>query len=165
MNAGGNAQAGALVSKGDNALGQLFRIGTYDNKGNPGNNYLNFFSVMATENQTTVNLSNNNIAGLVIQNYSEQFPINNIILNKGESYTVALKVTDSEGNRDGLIGTLVSSDKPVVVNTGSANGSFGNGGARDYGIDQIVGLDKVGKEYIFVKGEGDNSYENVLNSE
>ena len=162
MNAGGNAQAGALVSKGDNALGQLFRIGTYDNKGNPGNNYLNFFSVMATENQTTINLSNNNIAGLVIQNYSEQFPINNIILNKGESYTVALKVTDSEGNRDGLIGTLVSSDKPVVVNTGSANGSFGNGGARDYGIDQIVGLDKVGKEYIFVKGEGDNSYENVL---
>ena len=47
MNAGGNAQAGALVSKGENALGKLFRIGTYDNKGNPGNNYMNFFSVMA----------------------------------------------------------------------------------------------------------------------
>ena len=30
MNAGNNAQAGALVSKGDNALGKIFRIGTYD---------------------------------------------------------------------------------------------------------------------------------------
>jgi gliding motility-associated-like protein len=162
MNAGGNAQAGALVSKGENAPGKIFRIGTYDNKGNPGNNYMNFFSVMATEDQTTVNLSSNNIAGLVIQNYSGQFPIENIILNRGESYTVALKVPDSNANRDGLIGALVSSDKPVVVNSGSANGSFGNGGARDYGIDQIVGLDKVGREYIFVKGEGDDSYENVL---
>jgi gliding motility-associated-like protein len=162
MNAGGNAQAGALVSKGDNALGYIFRIGTYDNKGSPGNNYLNFFSVMATEDQTTVDLTNNNISGLVIQNYGGQFPIENIILNKGESYTVALKVTDANLNRDGLIGTLVKSDKPLVVNSGSANGSFGNGGARDYGIDQIVGLDKVGKEYIFVKGEGQDSYENVL---
>ena len=34
--------------------------------------------------------------------------------------------------------------------------------ARDYGIDQIVDLSKVGKEYIFVKGNGENSYENVL---
>ena len=162
MNAGGGAQAGALVSKGDNALGKNFRIGTYDNKGSPGSNYLNFFSVMATEDQTIVNLTSNNISGLVIQNYSGQFPIENITLNRGESYTVALKVTDANGNRDGLIGALVSADKNIVVNTGSANGSFGTGGARDYGIDQIVGLDKVGKEYIFVKGAGQDSYENVL---
>jgi len=162
MNAGGNAQAGALVSKGDNALGKVFRIGTYDNQGSAGDNYLNFFSVMATEDNTTLNLSSNNISGLVIQNYSGQFPIENITLNRGESYTIALKVTDSNGNKDGLIGALVSSDKLVVVNTGSANGSFGNGGARDYGIDQIVGESKVGKEYIFVKGDGQDSYENVL---
>ena len=57
---------------------------------------------------------------------------------------------------------MVSSDKQIVVNSGSANGSFADGGARDYGIDQIVDLSKVGKEYIFVKGNGENSYENVL---
>ena len=163
MKAGGNAQAGALVSKGENALGKIFRIGTYDNKGSSiSNNYLNFFSVMATEDNTSVDLTNNNISGLVIQNYGGQFPVEDIILNKGESYTVALQANDATLNLDGLIGTLVSSDKPVVVNSGSANGSFGTGGARDYGIDQIVGLDKVGKEYIFVKGEGQDSYENVL---
>jgi hypothetical protein len=162
MNAGNNAQAGALVSKGDNALGKIFRIGTYDNKGTPSSNYMNFFSIMATEDTTTIDLRSNNTTGLVIQNYSGQFPIEDIVLNRGESYTVAVKVTDANENTDGLIGALVSSDKPVVVNTGSANGSFGNGGARDYGIDQIVGLEKIGKEYIFVKGDGQDSYENVL---
>ena len=146
MNAGNNAQAGALVSKGDNALGKVFRIGTYDNQGTPSSNYMNFFSIMATEDTTTIDLTSNNTTGLVIQNYSGQFPIEDIVLNKGESYTVAVQVTDANENRDGLIGALVSSDKPVVVNTGSANGSFGNGGARDYGIDQIVGLEKIGNK-------------------
>ena len=84
------------------------------------------------------------------------------LLNRGQTYVVAVRPQDTNENRAGLIGTLVSSDKPIVVNSGSANGSFGNGGARDYGIDQIVELSKVGKEYIFVKGDGDNSFENVL---
>ena len=75
---------------------------------------------------------------------------------------VAARADKASTNRAGLIGTLISSDKPIVVNSGSANGSFGTGGARDYGIDQIVGADKVGKEYIFVKGQGADSYENVL---
>ena len=65
MNGGGGAQAGALVSKGDNALGTSFRIGTYDNQGNAQSNYLNFFSVMATEDNTRLDLYNNN-TGLVI---------------------------------------------------------------------------------------------------
>ena len=91
-----------------------------------------------------------------------QFPINNIELNRGQTYTVALPLDKNIGIEDGLIGTLISSDKPIVVNSGSANGSFADGGARDYGIDQIVDLSKVGKEYIFVKGNGENSYENVL---
>ena len=39
-------------------------------------------------------------------------------------------------------------------------GNSGNG--RDYGIDQIAGLSKVGSEYIFVRGDGSNNWENVL---
>ena len=168
MNAGGNAQAGALVSKGENALGTQFRVGTYNNQGSPQTNYMNFFSFMATEDNTTIQLTNNITSGLVIQNYgSEQFPINDIELNRGESYVVAVKVTTDAGviidaNRDGLIGTLIESDQPIVVNTGSANGSFGDGMARDYGFDQIVDLSRVGTEYIFVKGDGQSSYENIL---
>ena len=58
LNAGG-AQAGALVSKGENALGTIFRVGTYDNQGSVSSNYMNFFSFMATEDNTSVNLTNN----------------------------------------------------------------------------------------------------------
>ena len=117
---------------------------------------------MATEDNTIVNLTNNLTHGFDFENSNEQFPINNIVLNRGESYVLAARADKASANRAGLIGTLISSDKPIVVNTGSANGSFGTGGARDYGIDQIVDLSKVGKEYIFVKGNGENSYENVL---
>ena len=161
LNAGG-AQAGALVSKGENAFGTIFRVGTYDNQGSVSSNYMNFFSFMATEDNTVVNLTNNLTSGFDFENSNEQFPINNIVLNRGESYVLAARADKASANRAGLIGTLISSDKPIVVNTGSANGSFGTGGARDYGIDQIVDLSKVGKEYIFVKGNGENSYENVL---
>ena len=167
LNAGG-AQAGALVSKGENALGTTFRIGTYNSQNNSNSsnraNYLSFFSFMATEDNTLINITNERISsGLLIENFGTgQFPINNLELNRGQTYTVALPLDKNIGIEDGLIGTLVSSDKPIVVNSGSANGSFADGGARDYGIDQIVDLSKVGKEYVFVKGNGENSYENVL---
>lgn len=160
MNAGGGAQAGALVSKGASGLGTVFRVGTYTNE-NPQDNYLSFVSVMATEDNSQVTFDNLP-AGLVVKNYIGTFPLT-VTLNEGESYTVATNSLDqTAANRDGLIGCLVTSNNPVVVNCGSANGSFHNGGGRDYGIDQIAGLSKVGREYIFVKGEGNNNWENVL---
>ncbi|NMH86484.1 T9SS type B sorting domain-containing protein [Flavivirga algicola] len=159
MNAGGGAQAGALVSKGLPALGTTFRVGSYTNE-NPQDNYLNFASVMATEDNTQVTFSDLP-AGIIIKNYSGTIPIN-ATLDKGESYTIATNSSSSVTNRDGLIGCLISSDKPIVVNCGSANGSFSNGGGRDYGIDQIVDVSKVGTEYIFVKGDGENAWENIL---
>lgn len=157
MNAG--AQAGALVSKGLSAPDTTFRIGSYTNE-NPQDNYLNFVSVMATEDNTQVSFSDLP-NGIIIQNYTGSIPVN-ITLNEGESYVLAINSNDTNVNTDGLIGCLVNSDKPIVVNCGSANGSFGNGGARDYGIDQIVGESKIGTEYIFVRGNGTNDWENVL---
>mgnify|MGYP001233264245 CR=1 FL=1 len=47
--------------------------------------------------------------------------------------------------------------------TGSASGSFATEtGGQDYGFDQIVGSDLVGSEYIFIRGNGNNGWENVL---
>ena len=129
MRAGNNAQAGALVSKGLAGLGTVFRTGSYTNE-NPQPNYLNFFSFMATEDNTTVVIDDLD-PGLQIQNYTGTFPIT-VTLNEGESYIVATNSNESVINRDGLIGTLVESDKPIVMNTGSANGSFHNGNGRDY---------------------------------
>jgi hypothetical protein len=158
--AGSGAQAGALVSKGTPALDTTFRTGMFTND-NPQDNYLNFISVMATENNTLVNFDDLP-TGVLIKNYSGTLPISNILLNEGESYVVATNSSDKTINRDALIGTLITAYKPIVVNTGSANGSFHNGNGRDYGIDQIVGLDKIGSEYIFVKGDGSDGWENVL---
>lgn len=162
MRAGGGAQAGALVSKGLSALDTTFRIGSYTNEA-PQDNYLNFASVMATEDNTQVTISNLPAAISIKGDPTNTTPVN-FTLNEGESYTIATNSNEGVGNinKDALIGALIESDKPIVVNCGSANGSFHNGGGRDYGIDQIAGLSKVGKEYIFVKGGGTNDWENVL---
>ena len=159
MNAGGGSQAGAIVSKGLSALGKTFRVGSFTNQ-NPQDNYLNFVSIMATEDNTKISFDLEN--ELVIKNYTQQITRLNITLNEGESYIMATNSSDDVRNRDGLIGTQITSDKPIVVNCGSTNGSFDNGEGRDYGIDQIVGLSKVGREYILVKGGGNNNWENVL---
>lgn len=160
VRAGGSAQAGALVSKGTAALGRVFRAGMFTN-GNPQSNYLNFISVMATEDNTKVNfgdLPN----GIVLENSNEANAIPEITLNEGESYIVATNAAINTVNQDALIGTLIEADKNIVVNTGSANGSFGTGGGRDYGLDQIVDVTKVGTEYIFVRGSGNDEWENIL---
>ena len=111
--AGGGAQAGALVSKGNSALGTTFRAGMFTND-SPQTNYLNFISVMATENNTNVNFSDLP-AGISIENYSGTTPIN-VILNEGESYIVATNSAVNTVNRAGLIGTLITADLPIVVN-------------------------------------------------
>lgn len=159
MLGGNSAQAGALVSKGISALGTSFRAGMFTNE-NPGTNYLSFISVMASEDDTDITFSDLP-AGITLKNYSGNLPVITT-LDEGESFIIAANSAESLTNRDGLIGTLVSSDKPIVVNTGSANGSFHNGSGRDFGIDQIVDASKVGNEYIFVKGNGEDGWENVL---
>jgi len=157
-------QAGSLVSKGASALGTTFRAGMFTNENPAPNhfNYLNFISVMATENNTVVNFDDMPI-GLSIKNFniltSSSFFVN---LKEGESYIIATNASDNNINKDGLIGTLITSDKPIVVNIGSTNGSFHDGGGRDYGLDQIVDISKVGTEYIFVRGNGSDNWENVL---
>ncbi|WP_296635525.1 T9SS type B sorting domain-containing protein [Polaribacter sp.] len=150
--------AGALVSKGSSALGNSFRVGGFVREGGTVDNHLTFASLMATEDNTTVNITN--LPAGFTQPNSSSVP-NDIILNEGESYVIALSTTGGTDPKD-LIGSLISSDKPIVVNSGSATGSFGNSNGRDYGIDQIVGADKIGTEYILVRGSGIVSNENAL---
>ncbi len=159
MLAGSGSQAGALVSKGLSALGTTFRIGTNTSE-NPQDSLLDFISVMATEDNTQIDFSALP-SSIVIDNYSGNVPFT-INLNQGDSYIIATERVNNNVNAQALIGCLVNSNKPIVVNCGSANGTFGDGPARDYGIDQIVGLDKVGKDYIFVRGDGNDAWENVL---
>jgi gliding motility-associated-like protein len=161
------AHAGALVSKGNSALGKTFRLGAMTN---PlfDSSLLNFASILATENNTKITISNIPV-GTVLTDGT--VITGNIVvpLNKNESYVLALENSAaSPSNSSKIIGALVESDRPVVVNSGSFGGSnsstVNNQGqpiGRDIGFDQIVPLEKTGKEYIFVKGLGTDEIERV----
>ncbi|PJJ07163.1 gliding motility-associated-like protein [Flavobacterium sp. 1] len=165
--------AGGLVSKGNSALGTTFRLGAMLNPLlDP--TLLNFASILATENGTKIIISNLQNGTRLLNRPSVTGPIT-VTLNKNESYVLALQNYFDDGlvsNSSKIIGALVQSDKPVVVNSGSFGGSnskevrIQNGVSlpvgRDVGFDQIVPLEKTGKEYIFVRGIGTNELERVL---
>ena len=117
--------------------------------------------MMATENNTQVVVDNLDkaldLAGIASPGGTGTFS-QTFTLDKGETYLIAAEAENAIANRDGLIGISIESDKPIVVNSGSANGSFHNGGGRDYGIDQLVGADKIGNEYVFVRGSGSDGW-------
>ncbi len=162
VNSAGNfPQAGGLVAKGISGLGKRFRAGAMLNSSNISG-LLNFFSVLAIENNTEIRISNIQNGTLFANGTVYNAPFPPIKLDKNESYIVAI---DGSIGRN-LIGALIESDKEVVVNSGSFGGtndptSTGNPG-RDVGFDQIVGSDKIGTEYIFIKGRGSVETEKVL---
>ena len=160
------SQAGSLVSKGLAGLGTTFRVGTFTNQKtftSTTTDYLNFVSVMATENNTQVDFSDLP-AGIVIENST---PLS-VVLNYGETYVIALNPGITPVNRDGLVGALVSANKPIVVNCGSTNGSNSTGTGRDFGIDQIAPFETIlndnqtYSEYIFVRANGYDDIERPL---
>lgn len=166
LTAGNQNQAGSLVSKGLSGLGNIFRVGTFTNLktfSSSNLDYINFVTVMATENNTQVDFTD--IPGDVI--VLNNTPLSTI-LNAGESYILALNPALTPSNRDGLIGALVTSSKPIVVNCGSFNGSNSNGNGRDAGIDQIAPLETIAidgqefSEYIFVRANGYDDIERPL---
>lgn len=150
-------QAGALVSKGLAALGTEFRVGGFLNlTTNYQSFHHTFVSVLATENNTEVFFSDIKPNAILVNGLQP----NSIILNAGESYAIAVQ-GPTNANRDALIGSSVFSTKPVVVNCGSLGGtnSFQN---LDYGFDQIVSVERTGKDYIFIKSTGSDITENAL---
>ena len=154
-------QAGALVSKGKSGLGTRFRAGMFENQTLA---HVGFISVMASEDLTQVSFNFTEDRETINGSKLAATPLN-ITLNKGESYVLASQAVfdGSFANGNELIGTLVTSNKPVVVNTGSASGSFADfTNGQDYGFDQLVGSDLVGSEYIFIRGNGRDEWENVL---
>ncbi len=161
---GGYNHAGGLVSKGNSALGKSFRLGGMLNP-NIDASLLNFASILATENNTKVTLSNFPVGTLFTDGTTYTIPIE-ITLNKNESYVIALEnyaADNTPSNCSKMIGALVESDKSVVVNSGSFGGSnISSAIGRDVGFDQIVSFEKTGKEYIFVKGVGTSNLEIVL---
>lgn len=158
-----NYQAGGLVSKGLAALGTRFRIGAFINTGAPAStdSHYTFATILATENNTTITFADIKPNVQLINNAAAGSTPSSIVLNSGQSYAIAVK-GPLDANRDGLLGALIQSDKPIAVNCGSFAGSNGDTGNLDLGFDQIVSAERTGTEYIFVRGIGPDNIERPL---
>lgn len=159
--AGNGNQSGAVVSKGIAALGKEFRVGSLlnPNNGSLGNNVHTFISILATENNTTVQFGDIQPGVVLINNPGGNSP-GPVTLNSGESYVLAVE-GPTPANLSGLIGSKISSDKPIAVNCGSFTGSNASQNL-DLGFDQIVSAERTGKEYIFIRSTGQDIVERML---
>ncbi|TGD58083.1 T9SS type B sorting domain-containing protein [Flavobacterium humi] len=158
-----NYQAGGLVSKGLAALGTRFRVGAFINTGvaNTSDNHYTFASILATENNTVVSFGDIKPGVSLVNDAGSGNTPANVTLNSGESYVIAVH-GPLDANRDGLIGASITSNKPIAVNCGSFAGSNGTTSNLDLGFDQIVSAERTGKEYIFIKGNGQDVTERPL---
>lgn len=127
----GNA---SLVSFGEEGKGLQFRVGYYRTSTQGLTSNAPVYSVMATEDNTEVNIPS--------------VPNLTLILNEGESRFFTAP-----------IGALLTSDKPVVMNTGNwgdtpmNNPVFPTNG-QDGTFDQIAPVDVLGNKYLIVRGWG-----------
>ncbi len=153
------SQSASLTSKGRQAFGKKFKWGGVPNLGSHVSKS-NTLGIMATEDNTTINLFGydpdcqfrvgNNIAGITAN-------IHQITLNANESFVYETYIGNNptKAHEDGWIGASIVADKNIVISNGSINfGRQAGSGNRDAGIDQPVPENKLGKEYVFVRGNG-----------
>jgi gliding motility-associated-like protein len=144
------AQSGAVVSKGGAALSNSFLFGGFVNVSPIQVPYNSFFSVMAIEDDTEVTVEFPK--GVALSNYRGSYPVS-FKLEKNESFVGILEAVNEPNNINGLIGGKLTSTKDVAVISGSTTGTNGPGSGHDYGIDQLVGTENAGEEFIFIRGE------------
>ena len=154
--------AETLVSKGISGIGTSFRAGSLPQEYDGGTrNFVTSF--MATEDNTTVTVSDYNTdVEFVSSNGNISLDNLSYTLNEGESVILS-GYADVLANLNGFVGALITSDKPIAVNTGNALAGMGTQTeGQDFNFDQIVPIEQVGTEYVVVKGNGSNLTEKPL---
>ncbi|WP_076547792.1 T9SS type B sorting domain-containing protein [Maribacter ulvicola] len=157
-----NAQAASLTAKGRQAMGTNFKWGGVPNKGSHSSKS-NTLGIMATEDNTTVVLSGydpgcefrvgNQRAGITTNSHT-------ITLNANESfvYETYIGTAPTKAHEDGWIGASIVATKDIVISNGAINFGSENGQShRDAGIDQPVPINKLGKDYVFIRGNGNTN--------
>ncbi|WP_313804802.1 T9SS type B sorting domain-containing protein [Flavobacterium sp.] len=149
-----------IISKGITGTGTSFRLGHMVNEvGDPRKNFI--ASVMATEDNTEITLSDYE-SSVIFESSSGQITDDSqtFILNEGQSIIFS-GYSNLVVNLTGFIGAQLTSTKPVAVNTGNALGGTEMNRA-DFSLDQIVPSTQIGKEYIFIQGNGLSEMERPL---
>ncbi|TAF11526.1 MAG: gliding motility-associated C-terminal domain-containing protein [Flavobacteriia bacterium] len=151
-----------LVSKGKSGTGTNFRVGSLpQNSEGAARNFV--ASIMATEDNTIVAVSDYDTDVVFASSTGNiTSDTQNFVLNSGESVILS-GYTDTPANLTGFIGANITSDKPIAVNTGNAlAGMMSAFDGQDFNLDQIVPVEKVGNEYVVVKGNGSDNTERPL---
>jgi gliding motility-associated-like protein len=106
-------------------------------------------SVIATEDNTTVTINEFNPNTIFSDgNIRTEF---NFTLNKGESYIIET-IAAIQYN---YTGAKIVSNKPISITNGNFNGQYVNmNDGSDILMDQSVPVEKLGQEFVLVKGNG-----------
>ncbi|MBU2997755.1 gliding motility-associated C-terminal domain-containing protein [Cellulophaga baltica] len=160
-----NAQGESLTSKGRTALGTNFKWGsipTVDTSSNNSNHNVTM-GIMATEDNTTVVISDydpdctfrqgTDIDGITDDSIT-------ILLNANETYVLEASMSGNPNNRFGTIGASIVSDKDIAISNGNLMvGLIQGANQQDAGMDQSVPIEKLGREYVFMRGNGRDALE------
>ena len=149
------------TGKGNHGLGTEFRVGgmpCFNAGTNNGHPRSITVGVMATQDNTTITYSDYdlNIKFFGNPGYTPP-PTFSITLQAGETYTVCLKQTAAlTANYVGVIGSLITSNKPIAVINGNLTGSIHptNTNNQDFGFDISIPTNELGQDYILVEGHG-----------
>ncbi|WP_244847025.1 Ig-like domain-containing protein [Cellulophaga lytica] len=156
------AQGASLTSKGRAALGTHFKWGgipfLHDR-----NIYNATLGIMATEDNTTVVVSDYDPNCVFRQGTNAVGLTDDIItitLDKGETYVLESVGNNGDANRYGWVGADITADKDIAISNGNILvGVVAGSDLQDAGIDQPVPIDIIGREYVFIRGNGSNALE------
>lgn len=120
-----------------------------------GEFYINStIGVTATEDNTTVVVSGYDPAVVFADGTSS--PTKTFSLNKGQSYILDAVSIDEPANFTGLVGAKIVATKAISVTNGNFNAIYTNQNFtnNDILMDQAVPVDRLGKDFVVVKGNG-----------
>lgn len=146
-------QAEFITSKGLAGVGKTFFVGMAPNT--TAKPYVNStIGIIATEDNTTVTLSGYN--SKVVFSDLVSAPSRTLTINKGQSYIFEARSDLNTNNLKGLVGAKIVSNKPISVTNGNFNSIYTtqNSTNVDVLMDQSVPIERLGKDFIMVKGNG-----------
>ncbi|MBM7418555.1 MULTISPECIES: gliding motility-associated C-terminal domain-containing protein [Chryseobacterium] len=142
-----------LTSKGAAGLGTTFYAGVAPISGSE--NHMNAtIGVTATEDNTVVTISGYNPSITFSDGISS--PTRTFTLNKGKSYILDVVSSTSNINKTGLVGAKIVATKAISVTNGNFNAAYTSQNLtnNDILMDQAVPVDRLGKDFVVVKGNG-----------